>query len=54
MQLDFLKTPTVHFGAFYHPPQGLAETLLEYGSTGLSDGRQKRSNAHARAWLCFN
>ncbi len=40
MQLDFLKTPTVHFGAFYHPPQGLAETLLEYGSTGLSDGRQ--------------
>jgi hypothetical protein len=40
MQLDFLKTPTIDLSAFYHPLQGLAETLLEYRSAGLSDGRQ--------------
>ena len=31
MQLDFLKTPTINFGTFYHPLQGLAETLLVKG-----------------------
>jgi len=40
MQLDFLKTPAIQFGAFYHPLQGLAETLLQDRPAGLSDGRQ--------------
>ena len=40
MQLDSLETPAVDFGTFYHPLQGLAETLLQHRSAGLSDGRQ--------------
>ena len=40
MKLDFLKTPTINFGAFYNPLQGLTETLLQDRPTGLSDSRQ--------------